>query len=322
MRSPALHTPCPSPRPCSPVAWHPGQLGTAVSTPLSKGRRLPEDREGGRPAGKQQWSSPALANRAGPRRKGGPAGRGAPAPHFLSTRACGRNRKGLGPARLWDPEMVRPGVQGAGRARPPASCLRLLRSQCSRRTLGAREASTEDRAAGGHSGSSRPSGHCCTLTTSGRGGPSGSARRRLRPMPRPPTWSQNSHLRGRPLGSEQVPAFLPVAEAWKSTRGPCRRLLAAGHGSQHLGTSSGPGNADLERGQTGLRVQGRVPELRGARPVRSRLPRQAPPLLDVLTQNRRVSGEGRAPRPHHSSPSRVPVSFSSSACCFCCWILA
>ena len=35
-------------------------------------------------------------------------------------------------------------------------------------------------------------------------------------------------------------------------------------------------------------------------------------------------GERRqgSPRPPHSAPPRVSVSFSSSTCCLCCWILA
>lgn len=36
----------------------------------------------------------------------------------------------------------------------------------------------------------------------------------------------------------------------------------------------------------------------------------------------RTEPEGRAGSSHYSSPSRVSVSFSSSTCCFCCWILA
>lgn len=121
---------CPSPQALFPGGLAAGAVGSAVPAPLWKGRRLPEGTERGRPAGTRGWS----------RRRGGPTGRGAPAPTSLAPGPAGRNGKGLGPARLWDPEMVCPRIQGAGRAHPPASCLRRLHAGCLRRTLGAWEA--------------------------------------------------------------------------------------------------------------------------------------------------------------------------------------
>lgn len=130
MRSPALHTPAPRPRPCFLVAWQPGQWGQQSLPRSGKAGGSLRARRGAGPQG----------------RGGGHAGEVAPlaeehlSPTSLAPEPAGRNGKGLGPARLWDPEMVCPRIQGAGRAHPPASCLRRLHAGCPRRTLGAREA--------------------------------------------------------------------------------------------------------------------------------------------------------------------------------------
>lgn len=91
-----------------------------------------------------------------------------------------------------------------------------------------------------------------------------------------------------------------------------------------------PGDANPERGAdrrtSGLGLGGE--KLTGAR---HRLLCQAVPqgqcLRPIPASHAHAEPEarghgGRHPDLHHSSPSRVSASFSSSACCFCCWILA
>lgn len=75
----------------------------------------------------------------------------------------------------------------------------------------------------------------------------------------------------------------------------------------------------------GRRRQNRTPGvggLEGAKGSSSRMSSRvsAPGLIPA--GHVRTEPERRAGGSHYSSPSRVSVSFSSSTCCFCCWILA
>lgn len=99
--------------------------------------------------------------------------------------------------------------------------------------------------------------------------------------------------RGAPPGSELVPALLPAVEAWPPTPARAARLLAASQGPQHLGTSSGPGNAHLERGRRG---SGCGAELRGARPR----------PLGRAHAGPEAEREGGAPRPVTAPPPGSP----------------
>lgn len=152
--------------------------------------------------------------------------------------------------------------------------------------------------------------------------------------PRPPAghngWSRQPHEVSKPTPWPAVGQAGPAGNS--GARGPSVRSPAAGHPRLPLlalrplvrpspcpsvlgsGRCQGRG---MGGGRGGLQAWGQV---RGAERTRhGLLPR---PLGVHAHTDQGASGGRSAPRPPHSSPSRASVSFSSSTCCLCCWILA
>lgn len=150
---------------------------------------------------------------------------------------------------------------------------------------------------------------------------------------------------------------LPAVEVWKSTRSQsglrgqvsreqsCCRLCSASSPTAQVTPEARPAHV-LAAGQA-LRALAPAPQ-HPLRPGDASLEREAdrktpgmgPGTGSSSRLSLRVNASGPVPADHahaepggrgcgaghldlcHSSPSKVSASFSSSACCFCCWILA